>query len=483
MKIEKEGLHTYRVETSVQNEYFLAVEYQTIWYNHPDTLLPMLIREQDGVVKLLYDISESRSLAELSQENNSHGNNFSKEDCRCLLRSTRQLLKDLEELMLSPVHISYSPECIYRTGEREFRWMYCPDEEYDMGQEVQQFFSWMLSEINYGDSATVRYIYHVYWLMRNRSFSEKLIRECLDYKDDAPEITSYESFFAQEISRQNSAPDIKPEIENPKKPPEERGATVGEGEQRSGRILAGQQTAVCQKEQKIGRQTDQPEGGWRREWLLVSEVLLAVAAVLTGTITVAMGVYLFWQGQLPFKNRYWIGVTIGAVLLAEGVFQIHRRRNGKKQRNEENTNGKQKRYDTEAASWNWSTPPLSRDIGEVENGTVRLDAGALKRQAVLKSEESGELFSLQSFPFYIGNDKGLNQLTIYDETVSRKHAVIERGALPGIYLLKDLQSTNGTWVNHIRVERDAVELKEGDVVQFAVHSYRFEISEDFVSVI
>ena len=51
-----------------------------------------------------------------------------------------------------------------------------------------------------------------------------------------------------------------------------------------------------------------------------------------------------------------------------------------------------------------------------------------------------------------------------------------------MYLLKDLQSTNGTWVNHIRVEGDAVELREGDVVQFAVHAYRFEISEDFVSV-
>ena len=71
------------------------------------------------------------------------------------------------------------------------------------------------------------------------------------------------------------------------------------------------------------------------------------------------------------------------------------------------------------------------------------------------------MFPLQSFPFYIGNEKGLNQLTIYDETVSRKHAVIDRGAIPGMYLLKDLQSTNGTWVNHIRAEGDAVELRRG----------------------
>ena len=241
MKIEKEGLRTYRVAASVQNEYFLAVEYQTIRYNHPDTLLPMLIREQDGTVKLLYDISEARSLAELSQENSSHGNNFSKEDCRCLLKSIQQLLKELEELMLSPVHIDFSPECIYQTGEDEFRWMYCPDEEYDMGREIQQFFSWMLSEINYGDSETVRYIYHVYWLMRNRSFSEKLIRECLDYEDDAPEITSYESFFAQEIARENSAAEVSTDERKTDRSSDGQGQAVGKGEKKPAEQWDGRQ--------------------------------------------------------------------------------------------------------------------------------------------------------------------------------------------------------------------------------------------------
>lgn len=460
MKIEKEGLRTYRVAASVQNEYFLAVEYQTIRYNHPDTLLPMLIREQDGTVKLLYDISEARSLAELSQENSSHGNNFSKEDCRCLLKSIQQLLKELEELMLSPVHIDFSPECIYRTGEDKFRWMYCPDEEYDMGREIQQFFSWMLSEINYGDSETVRYIYHVYWLMRNRSFSEKLIRECLDYEDDAPEITSYESFFAQEIARENSA------------------AEVSTDERKTDRSSDGQGQAAGKGEKKPAEQWD---GRQKSKRFLAMEIVLIIAMALAGVTTVMMGVYLFGQGQLPFRNRYWIGTIIIVVLLAEGVFQIHRRRSGKKDRHGEKPDGRERIYDTMEPSWNSSDPPLSRDVAETEEGTVRLDAGRLRRQAVLKSEESGELFPLQSFPFYIGNEKGLNQLTIYDETVSRKHAVIDRGAIPGMYLLKDLQSTNGTWVNHIRVEGDAVELREGDVVQFAVHAYRFEISEDFVS--
>ena len=112
-----------------------------------------------------------------------------------------------------------------------------------------------------------------------------------------------------------------------------------------------------------------------------------------------------------------------------------------------------------------------------EEETVRLDMGVQRPQPVLKSEESGEVFPLQSFPFYIGNHKGLNQLTIYDNTVSREHAVIERGPEPETFFLRDLQSTNGTWVNQVRVESGAVMLKDGDSIRFAAHTYRFRMQE------
>ena len=76
MEIEKEGLHTYRVSDSVQNEYFLSVEYHTIRYNHPDTLLPVLLREQGGMIRLWYGLSETKSRGEISEEGKSRGNNF-----------------------------------------------------------------------------------------------------------------------------------------------------------------------------------------------------------------------------------------------------------------------------------------------------------------------------------------------------------------------------------------------------------------------
>ena len=92
--------------------------------------------------------------------------------------------------------------------------------------------------------------------------------------------------------------------------------------------------------------------------------------------------------------------------------------------------------------------------------------------------ETGEVTCMYTFPFYIGNLSGLNQLLIDDKTVSRKHAVILRGQQPGTYLIRDLQSTNGTWVEEVRLSGDKpVKLEDGSRVCFASQRYQFILME------
>jgi uncharacterized protein YkwD len=62
----------------------------------------------------------------------------------------------------------------------------------------------------------------------------------------------------------------------------------------------------------------------------------------------------------------------------------------------------------------------------------------------------------------IGSEKG-NTLRLRDQSVSRRHAVIRYR--DGRYVLRDLQSTNGTFVNEQRV-RVQILLKDGDHVRF-----------------
>ncbi|MDH5434290.1 MAG: EAL domain-containing protein [Gammaproteobacteria bacterium] len=70
---------------------------------------------------------------------------------------------------------------------------------------------------------------------------------------------------------------------------------------------------------------------------------------------------------------------------------------------------------------------------------------------------------INSFPAQIGRDPGLT-IPIFEDEISRVHAefFLNDSAL----MLRDLQSTNGTFVNHQRIFEDTI-LKHGDVIHFS----------------
>lgn len=84
-------------------------------------------------------------------------------------------------------------------------------------------------------------------------------------------------------------------------------------------------------------------------------------------------------------------------------------------------------------------------------------------------------FELAKNEFSIGRSPE-NDLYIEEAMVSGRHAVIEREevsgeATPARYWLRDLESTNGTFVNDLRVSRH--QLQHHDVIRFGLHSFLF----------
>jgi EAL domain-containing protein (putative c-di-GMP-specific phosphodiesterase class I) len=71
-------------------------------------------------------------------------------------------------------------------------------------------------------------------------------------------------------------------------------------------------------------------------------------------------------------------------------------------------------------------------------------------------------------PFVIGRSRSAD-LTIYSQKVSKEHALILRG--PSGHLIRDLSSTNGTFVNGTRV--DEVPLSDGDIIHLAHWEFGF----------
>lgn len=77
-------------------------------------------------------------------------------------------------------------------------------------------------------------------------------------------------------------------------------------------------------------------------------------------------------------------------------------------------------------------------------------------------------FHLHHFPFLVGRHQDC-ALTLNSTEVSRRHAELD--LVNGRLLVRDLGSTNGTFVNHQRIAQEQA-LLAGDVVHFADQEYR-----------
>ena len=107
----------------------------------------------------------------------------------------------------------------------------------------------------------------------------------------------------------------------------------------------------------------------------------------------------------------------------------------------------------------------STESGDAPTGGPRL--------VMLVGERPGRTFDLRAEQF-IGRATDC-EVRLGDESVSRRHAVIRAGD-GGLFVLEDLGSRNGTWVNGLPVDRR--ELALGDRIRIGSHSVLLYSAED-----
>lgn len=90
-------------------------------------------------------------------------------------------------------------------------------------------------------------------------------------------------------------------------------------------------------------------------------------------------------------------------------------------------------------------------------------------------DETGQVFRVpvDRLPFRVGRETGLD-LSLPSQVVSSSHAELFQG--PGQLMVRDLGSTNGTFVNRLPVE-DPSPLQDGDILQFATVTFRLRMTE------
>jgi hypothetical protein len=85
--------------------------------------------------------------------------------------------------------------------------------------------------------------------------------------------------------------------------------------------------------------------------------------------------------------------------------------------------------------------------------------------------ETGDAMPLPEGETVVGREVGLGLSLVGESTVSRRHAQLVRTG--GTVILRDMGSTNGTFVNGAQVQGDTT-LRNGDAVQFGAVRFRYE---------
>jgi pSer/pThr/pTyr-binding forkhead associated (FHA) protein len=91
-----------------------------------------------------------------------------------------------------------------------------------------------------------------------------------------------------------------------------------------------------------------------------------------------------------------------------------------------------------------------------------------------KNDIAGVKIAIEKSPFRIGRSED-NDLCINDFLASREHALIERVSSEdqshSHYVIRDLDSTNGTYVNHEPISKHL--LNEGDMIRIGQTFFKF----------
>ena len=116
----------------------------------------------------------------------------------------------------------------------------------------------------------------------------------------------------------------------------------------------------------------------------------------------------------------------------------------------------------------WEIP----DLEEVNNPTVYLPQSFGERERKLVNMQTQEEFLLAGVLFYVGKLPEQGGLIIRADTVSRRHACLQKREEE--WFIEDCGSANGTYVNGQRLmEGDQLQLVEGDEICFADKAYLY----------
>ena len=522
-----------------QNEswdYYLSVEYEVLKRNELKTLVSAQLREKDEEKSLLFDITGKRPLKRQGKERA-----FSQKECEKILQNMSNMIQEVEDYMLDLNCIELRPEYIYEDSKGEIQWIYFPqtsleseiksnlqdreiqNKNEDLQKRMEALFAWMLPQIDYEDTDAVQFMYRFYNKVRKLGFSKELletyiqtkiqkeyydigevdetsekVRDSSKIKQDRRsnnESISYEEFFKEELELE------KQKIESPNNRKQKTGdfqIGIKNGRRNSRREVQRNERNRDEKNKNQSNRNQRNKDLNNRNksqsnennYLILYNGLKIISVICTFLAVILEGIFVFYGMRSGFTRQlfqYSVGGMLLIIVFAYGFIWSTQAVRKIKQMSDEFILEKelQNRPQMIKTEVDWET---EGDWESGTEGTTILNYGNESEKEdskichpMLRDMELGIIYVIKNCPFYIGSAEGVNHLHIQDKTVSREHAVILEDIYEGDgqgYILRDMGSTNGTWLNGKKIKRGNQEqLEDGAVIRFAKKEYEFLIQD------
>ena len=422
--------------------------------NQMQGILPVSLHSFNGETELYYDISTKQTLRVLFEKKV-----FTREDLKWIFSGINEAVCELENYLLDMENLLIDPDYIYiNMTEKKVYLLYYPYPEESFESEVEKFAEYILDKICNEDEQTVVYAYNFYRYVKEEKGDLISIFQDMENSD-----SNSEKEKSEQASKQMQV---------------EKNELFQEDEE----------TLYFDEELQQIKDNEKPsESNHLKEKRIIVFSFFALLGV---------GIMAFeaWQNQLGFeelltKQETIIGLAItilavlAFILFSVIDFVLDKAKDKKKDiyrdvdeknRNEVIENdldsifsGNEETFLETETGVSFETDRENSSKVDDMYETVLLQEDCYVEQRILVGKIKGKQrqIDLSSFPFIIGKSKEQADYVIDDPSISRIHA---RFTLrDGIVFLTDLNSTNGSMKNGIRLQpNELVELEAEDEIKF-----------------
>ena len=459
----KDSMHSYMIIPCPPEAVTTGYQYRMLEMNRIEGILSCGIRHIDGAAFLYYETTGMQSLSALYE-----GRKISGTELFRLLKSLDRVSETLSEYLLDEQNLMLSPDQIYYDlSSGKFCFTYYPGEA--VPPEV---FGFLAKSVDGKDKKAAAAAYRLYAAAgEGRQILREAVREEAAQKDrrrpweqESEEQPPDGADFERDDGRQESAKS------NPA-----GAAAMRRGPRVDGKLPAvGEQPGTGRRESTPSKERTEektlPQSG-KKQLVIRILLILVLTAAAGGLFAAQLLIYLsLRERRLCIAGAILLLISAG-LITAEMLIRLRERR--RKDREEQASR---------EPSYLTSDEIDFPIFGEARAEDFRLqDEEAGNTVCFSEQETIGRLYGrdrgsridLRTLPVTVGKAQAYVDAVLPDPSVSRVHARIYKGEEGGI-LIRDLNSTNGTYINGTRLAPDEKKrVQRGDEVRFGNMEFEY----------